>query len=97
MKFGVENSEAITRAIKYGAPVEFAVVPQSGATGPGGISGESRGFHCRDIGSTNFNQPGTTRASRLYAEIGPLFLIYEQEPFLEEAVKKQSCLRLPLN
>ena len=39
LKFGFENSEAITRAIQYGAPVEFAVVPQSGATGPAALAG----------------------------------------------------------
>ena len=39
LKFGFENSEAITRAIKYGAPIEFAVVPQSGATGPAALAG----------------------------------------------------------
>lgn len=39
LKFGEENSEAITRAIQYGAPIEFATVPQSGATGPAALAG----------------------------------------------------------
>ena len=39
LKFGFENSEAITRAIQYGAPIEYAVVPQSGATGPAALAG----------------------------------------------------------
>ena len=39
LKFGFENAEAITRAIQYGAPIEFAVVPQSGATGPAALAG----------------------------------------------------------
>lgn len=39
LKFGAENCEAITKAIAYGAPIEFAVVPQSGATGPAALAG----------------------------------------------------------
>ncbi|MBE1284466.1 MAG: methyltransferase [Rhodobacteraceae bacterium] len=39
LKYGVENSDALVKAIKYGAPVEFAVVPQSGATGPAALAG----------------------------------------------------------
>ena len=39
LKFGAENSDALVKAIKYGAPVEFAVVPQSGATGPAALAG----------------------------------------------------------
>ena len=39
LKYGFENSEAITKAISYGAPIEFAVVPQSGATGPAALAG----------------------------------------------------------
>lgn len=39
LKYGVENSDALVKAIRYGAPVEFAVVPQSGATGPAALAG----------------------------------------------------------
>ncbi len=39
LKYGEENTDALTRAILYGAPVEFAVVPQSGATGPAALAG----------------------------------------------------------
>ena len=39
LKFGAENSWALTKAVHYGAPVEFAVVPQSGATGPARLAG----------------------------------------------------------
>ncbi len=39
LKFGYENTEALTKAIRFGAPVEFAVVPQSGATGPAALAG----------------------------------------------------------
>lgn len=39
LKYGAENSDALVKAIKFGAPVEFAVVPQSGATGPAALAG----------------------------------------------------------
>ncbi len=39
LSFGAENSLAITKAIHYGSPIEFAVVPQSGATGPAALAG----------------------------------------------------------
>lgn len=39
LKYGFENTEVLMKAIRYGAPVEFAVVPQSGATGPAALAG----------------------------------------------------------